>query len=171
MSHIKYKDIFPQQMTFTATQSAANTTTSTRVPMPIARLPNSRGVQVIEITKISIQYSSDLWLAAAADRRAFALCFRDWSTQAVGYNRASCFFIHDQVMNGAGTEIADQAYEFDMTTGGGRGLLVATDALFASVMSTSLSAAGSVYCKISYRFVSVGLEEYVGIVQMQQSQT
>jgi len=55
----------------------------------------------------------------------------------------------------------------DMTDNNGNGILVATDSIYA-ISGNVGGTAGTVCCKILYRLVDVGIQEYVGIVQSQQ---
>lgn len=77
-----------------------------------------------------------------------------------------------------GTELGSAAIAFtdpidvDLTDGAGHGLLVAVDKLYftGETVNQSTQGIGQIMnCKIMYRFKEVTLEEYIGIVQGQQS--
>lgn len=57
----------------------------------------------------------------------------------------------------------------DLTDNAGNGILVATDKLVITGASLTPATAGSYIAKIAYRLTNVGITEYVGIVQSQQS--
>jgi hypothetical protein len=65
----------------------------------------------------------------------------------------------------------------DLTDGAGHGILIATDNIYlgvnASLSSFNLGDAdpivGGVSANLIYRFKEIGLSEYIGIVQSQQS--
>lgn len=57
----------------------------------------------------------------------------------------------------------------DLTDNNGNGVLVATDKLFVVGGNISGTNAGNYIAKVAYRMVNVGISEYVGIVQSQQS--
>jgi hypothetical protein len=85
-----------------------------------------------------------------------------------------------------GSPVVSEIYEFstdneaidihDLTDGAGHGILVATDNIWltgqlivAAPGGISVIASGVVFCDIFYRFKKVTLQEYIGIVQSQQS--
>jgi len=79
-----------------------------------------------------------------------------------------CKLVH---RDGSGSvAIMDQNWpvEIDLTDGAGHGVLVATDKMFLSVVSEGTGDTNDVTCKILYRYKTVGITEYVGIVQSQQ---
>jgi hypothetical protein len=60
---------------------------------------------------------------------------------------------------------------WDQDDGAGHGVLVATDKMFVQyqlVANTTVPTSNNLAFKMLYRFKSVGVEEYVGIVQSQQ---
>lgn len=164
------KDIFPQMMTFDVTESSANTTTSSRIEMPIARMPRQTRVQVIEITNIWLEYSQPL--VATGDSVFTSLSFRNFDTTEATLSNASVFFKDAQITSiiTSGNVDFQNVKKFDMTTGGGRGFLIATDSLFAQVGGASVTAVQVARYKVWYRFVDIGLQEYIGIVQQQNAQ-
>lgn len=171
MSRPIQTDIFPQQASFSVAESAADTTTTARINLPISRLPNQSRVQVIEITKIWLEFSNNQ--SATGDSVGAALCFRDFGTTDALLSDPACFFKFREtaIISTNGGFIHPITHEFDLTTGGGRGFLIATDSIFAQVQSASIGSAVTVRFKIWYRFVQVGLQEYIGIVQQQSSLT
>lgn len=56
----------------------------------------------------------------------------------------------------------------DLTDGAGHGLLVATDQIYLTLGTFAFQNETYVKCKIMYRYKSVTLTEYIGIVQSQQ---
>jgi len=138
--------------------------------MPIARMPKQTRVQVIEITNIWLEYL--LPLVATGDSTFSALSFRNFGTTEATLSNASVFFKHAEIgtIVTSGYVKFENIKQFDMTTGGGRGFLIATDSIFAQVGSASLGSAQVARYKIWYRFVDVGLQEYIGIVQQQNAQ-
>lgn len=69
----------------------------------------------------------------------------------------------------AGNMIMDQNWpvEIDLTDEAGHGVLVATDKIYLTVSSESTGDTNDVACRILYRYKTVGITEYVGIVQSQ----
>lgn len=62
-----------------------------------------------------------------------------------------------------------EPYHHDLTDGAGHGILIATDQIFVQMKSQATGTANSAYIKLCYRWKNVGLSEYIGIVQSQQS--
>jgi hypothetical protein len=56
----------------------------------------------------------------------------------------------------------------DLTDGAGHGLLLATDQLYLTISSFNFTNPNYVSCKILFRYKTVSLTEYIGIVQSQQ---
>jgi len=79
-----------------------------------------------------------------------------------------CKLVH---RDGSGSvAIMDQNWpvEIDLTDDAGHGVLVATDKMYLSVVSEGTGDTNDVTCRILYRYKTVGITEYVGIVQSQQ---
>jgi len=82
---------------------------------------------------------------------------------------ASCVrLVHKSASGTEGVIEQDWPIEIDLTDGAGHGVLVATDKMYLSVWSESTGDTNDVTCKILYRYKTVGITEYVGIVQSQQ---
>lgn len=63
----------------------------------------------------------------------------------------------------------DEPWSIDLTDGAGHGILIATDYIYASFSSAGTGVINSAQVKILYRWKNIGLTEYIGIVQSQQS--
>lgn len=50
-------DVNPQLMSFSITQSGLDSTTSVAIPIPIQRLPQGRGAQVLEVLWVDYECS------------------------------------------------------------------------------------------------------------------
>lgn len=100
----------------------------------------------------------------------FALSTSDLSTTAAAWSDPHVFAMFEQVsrITTSGSWVTERLLEMDLTDGAGHGYLVATDQIFAQVVSTTTSNSNTVSYKILYRWKNVGLAEYVGIVQSQQ---
>lgn len=88
---------------------------------------------------------------------------RDPRTFAMAYYRSA--------LNTNGYTTFTFPLRIDLTDRNGNGLLIATDKLQitqGNVAGTATVGAGAT-CKIGYRMVNVGVNEYIGIVQSQQS--
>jgi len=68
---------------------------------------------------------------------------------------------------GAATSILEFPLKYDFQDQNGYGLLVATDRINLSGNSSGMAGAVIFNWRIYYRYVTVGAEEYIGIVQSQ----
>lgn len=69
---------------------------------------------------------------------------------------------------GSLSNVYNQMLEMDLTDGAGHGLLLATNSIFMQGDTTLFTPAVAVFdCKMLYRFKTVDILEYVGIVQSQ----
>lgn len=175
------RDVNPQFLNGAFALSAANTYTSTTIGTPIVRVGSAnanKGTSIImEILKIFVNLPPiDLDNAAATDRNA-AITF---ATTAIATGDATLdnprVFMQVQhntrnAFTAAGTGILAEDFDpvvVDLTDGAGHGILVATDNIFVSAVTTNQTAASTFRWKILYRFKEVSLVEYIGIVQSQQ---
>ena len=160
-------DVNPQFLSFRATQSAADTTTTFTQTLPIQRLPQRGGAQVMEVLRVYAVSSSAPEVDSAV---VVALTTKNFTTTAVTFNEPSCFaFLRKQlILTTSGQVITEEPFIIDLSDGAGHGFLIATDNLFAQVQSNGTSSANSVDIKLLYRMKNVSLAEYIGIVQSQQ---
>ena len=167
----KRKDVFPQFMSFSVLTSAADTGTSARVQLPVARDPAAKRITVVEVLAVSVDWTNKP--TGANDSIFASLHFRDPGTTQEEYSNPNLWFQQELSIvlttSGSSTQIFPLHTRYD--TGGGKGFLVATDSIFAFVNSASIGAATAAHFKVLYRFVSIGLQEYIGIVQQQSAQT
>lgn len=166
------KDINPQFLTFTAAQSAADTTTTTQVPMPIQRLPQGNRSQVMEVLKVMFWNSTVVETDNSVQVYLSTTNFQTTAPSAQ-FGDAYVFAAWNRLLGitTSGQFIRDEPVVVDLTDGVGHGILIATDFIFATVASTGTSAAQTIRCKILYRMKNVGLQEYVGILASQSRAT
>lgn len=170
------KDVNPQYMNLSVTETGADTYTQVTFPIPIQRLQNAGRAQVMEVLKVLFNVAD--WATSAAGQTASsALVQLTTKSFAAAVNLAepTCFALFDKSQSGAftaaGTYQMSRPYEpavFDMTDGAGHGILIASDNIFMAVSSTSTGGAIAAQVKIIYRWKDVSIQEYVGIVQSQQ---
>ena len=167
----KRKDVFPQFMSFSVTNEAANVGFARRIQLPVARDPGAKRITVVEVLSIWVDWTAKP--VGAADQIFASLHFRDPGVTNEELSNPNLFFQSEVVVqlttSGSTTQIYPHRIRYD--SGGGKGFLVATDSIFAFVNSQSLATVTAAHFKILYRFVSIGLQEYIGIVQQQSSQT
>lgn len=167
------RDVNPQEFVFPILiQGGADTTKNVVQPLPIPRLPTREGKNlVIEI--LWVEFNFIIAGVAAATQSLYMNITTDPNTPATipdalqgTRNIAEYYMIYSY---SAGASIVyPMNKEVDLTDGAGHGILVATDQLYANIMSTNTNAANQGVIRFGYRFKEVSLVEYIGIVQSQQ---
>lgn len=171
-------DFNPQIYTITTLQSTADTEVTNGFPTPIPRFGTggSTTSPVMEILKvyfilddITAQSAQTAVIAALSTA---SLANIDPGGTGLPYlfdPRSFAFFSLDGIFStAAGFALTSRIFEFNLTDGSGRGLLVATDNIFLNIFSTATGRQNAVTAKILYRLKNITLQEYVGIVQSQQ---
>jgi hypothetical protein len=151
--------------------SAANTLTTETVNLPIVRPAGGRGRSTImEFLWLDV-FVGATDFGAAVDEVTFAV-----STGAVptvnpawedGNTVARIKLDHAFVTSGS--TIMIQPLRYNLQDASGFGQLIATDKIHITGDSNGMAAATIFQWRIYYRYVTVGMEEYVGIVQSQLS--
>lgn len=171
-------DINPQWMSFVATESSADTTTTTTQAVPVQRLPTGGRAQVMEVLKVGFSFNQLPASASATevlDSVKCALSTASFGTTTTTWQEPRVFAAVEvsarSAFTAAGTYMATQTTQpvmLDVTDGAGHGLLIATDNIYAQVSSSGTGSAISFGIKILYRWKNIGLQEYIGIVSSQQ---
>ena len=172
-------DVNPQWLSDNATQSAADTTTTTQVTLPIQRISSNAPQQaiVMEVLKIYVQIPSFGAIASTTELTESVNCVfstRNTGTTAQSLGDPGVFAVVRGLRQGAFT--AGGTYGtlewpiqcFDCSDGAGHGILVATDQIFVQIISVGTGSANNCQYKILYRWKRISLAEYTGIVQSQQ---
>lgn len=173
------RDVNPQLLSAsTLTQSAADTTTTLEVALPVTRIPQSAKATIIEILKIFVTLTALPASASATeviDTQTLAVSTASGGTTALAFNDPRVIALVNtgsrSAFTAAGTYfslIGNNVHEVNLTDGAGHGLLIATDSIFLQLASSGTGNANSAYVKILYRYKSVGIMEFVGIAQQQQ---
>lgn len=163
------KDVNPQFMHLTATESAVDTTTTVAFPIPIQRLQNAGRAQVMEILKVFWRIAANNGTVSNTVRAM--LSTSSGGTTTLLYSNPRVFDGYERifVFNVDGSIAFNEQPEIhDLTDGAGHGFLIGTDNIFLQVSSLTTGLAPTVECKILYRWKDVSTVEYVGIVQSQQ---
>lgn len=172
-------DVNPQFMTGVATQSAADTTTTTGYQIPVQRTSNRSGqaivMEVLKVFTISTTLPAQASVTETIDSITTAITTKSFGVTGILFNEPTIISYQQDVQRGAFTAggtyavaYPDRPRMFDLTDGAGHGFLVATDQVYVQVASSGTGVVNSTYFKIYYRWKNVGLEEYIGIVQGQQ---
>lgn len=160
-------DVNPQYLSILASQSAADTTTTTQVQLPIQRLPTGGRAQVMELLKVFFTASS---LPEVDSLLTIALSTSSFGTTAVTFSEPRVFalFSRQVILTTSGQAVADYPFTYDCTDGAGHGIIIATDSIYVQVASTTTGVANNARIKLMYRWKDVPLQEYIGVVQSQQ---
>lgn len=171
-------DVNPQWLTFNRlTLSAANVYTETSINLPINRFSNPKGKSIImEILKVQFDMPIiDSNPSATGNIIQSQAVLRPTSSGGVlDPSDPKILAVVDQSSRGAFTaggsyaDLTNDPQVVDLSDGAGHGMLVATDTLFFGAATSNYASAANFYCRILYRFKTVTLEEYIGIVQSQQ---
>lgn len=172
-------DVNPQ--IFLMSLDPGATYADTSFQLPIQRLPTQNRAQVMEILKVEWGLGAGAGLVMTAGANQFFSAYlttRTFGTAEPNANQQDGSVISKWQWSAiflAGTTNvgtwAPGVYVQDLTDGAGHGLLVATDSLFLGAIQTAGASpvSGLITCRVFYRFKNVGVLEYVGIVQSQQS--
>lgn len=170
-------DVNPQWYKITLSQptGAADTLTNQQFQLPVTRIPRARQVTIMEFLKVAWfhnhfatpagQLSTSVTGVISTANSATLPSITDGSIIAQQTWQQQTNFV------GASSYVQDdiQPVIQDLTDGQGHGLLVATDQINFWVASNTTGQSNTVTAWILYRFKSVGIEEYVGIVQGQSN--
>lgn len=168
-------DKHPQYLHFSASQSAADTTTTTTLSLPKEAFAHPTSPTIIEILAVYFDWDGNF---VEDTEDSIIRCFittRNSGTTATNVSDPSLLAwdtLRTTTLQAVGTTgffvTANYPKMFDCSPDG-TGILVATDNIYIQITNTAtLGSVLSCRGKILYRFVKVGLSEYVGILQSQQ---
>jgi hypothetical protein len=171
------RDVSPQWFTLpTAQTSVANTFTELLTPIPVQRFNNKSGSSlVMEVLKAEVNFPEADAANSIAGNSVSALIQLGTIAQAVvsPANPQNIFYAA-RIWRGAFTaggsflSVHDNPLQFDLTDGAGHGVLVATDQIYIDVNTVGFAGTAGFNIRLLYRWKSVSLAEYIGIVQSQQ---
>jgi len=161
-------DIYPQWLDFEVLQTGTNVWTTEPVPLPVPRVRREVGdqVQLIEILKVIL--SPNVNEAPDASRVSLKLLTKDFDSDPKE-GPATIFTVSiEPESSGADYAYAFiEPYMFDLTDGMGHGYLVAVDTLYVGCASGGMASPTGGSGRIYWRFVSVSLAEFLGLIQSQ----
>lgn len=176
-------DVNPQYMVSTLDIAQGRTNGISGTPLPIPRLQQQNGKQlVMEFLQVDFCLSGafsgasgipqnwDLTVAITTNPNQLP------SNSAIFQDpRAIAIVAWNQYSAAIGTPAdvivpwsIERIKSVDLTDEAGHGILVATDTIYITGVTTVVGLGSIVDARIMYRFKEVGLAEYVGIVQSQQ---
>lgn len=162
-------DVKPETLSFAAVQSGQDVTTTTTQALPVLRNFQTGGgrAQLVEILKVWCEIRN----VAEVDSLITAyLSTKNFGATATTFSEPSVFagFNLDYRITTTGATMTPGIQCVDLTDGDGNGVLVATDNIYAQIISGASAATNTVRFKILYRIYGASVTEYVGIVQSQQ---
>ena len=173
-------DVNPQFLSHTLSAASAGTTETVSLVAPISRYPAlERGQStILEILKVWFDFPKAPFIANVAE--SSVEIFASIGTVNAGgtqvkLNDPRVIAYQGRARRGAfsaGGTYSDsgdvgQPIAIELNDGAGHGILVATDTIYLQLGGSS-SWATSVDFRMMYRLKTVGLEEYIGLVQSQQ---
>jgi len=170
-------DVYPQQLSWNLTQSAADALATVQVFTPISRLPkHGNKITVMELLDLEVVLTNTnstimTYLDQTADNFQWAMMVGTTPTSFpfFGQGNVLAYYGETGLLTTSGTFKFLYPQKYSFAKNDGRGILLAVDS-FQFVLDTNGSGVvNRADCKLQYRFVDVTLEEYVGIVQSQQS--
>jgi len=169
-------DVNPQWLNVRSAAVISTTFSTTTVPTPINKFPEGSGrVVIMEILKVFFLPGI---LATTTTNNNFQMYLTTKNfasttpTNGFGDGSVIAGFWYSTGLGAQGSNDFQEPFVVDLTDGSGHGMLVATDNLYLGQIQSAAGepfAAGTTTCKILYRFKKVSLQEYIGIVQSQQS--
>lgn len=173
-------DVKPQIFTIFTQNIAANTYGADRQPLPVPRFGTTKTkATIMEILKVywylGPEDSSDVnntkfaYLSTSSVRLTGDGATNVTLAGDMQDSHTFAFVTEEKTLFGlAGGWVNDTPNVADLTDDNGNGVLIATDQIFITGGDVGGTLACSFIAKILYRLVSVGVTEYVGIVQSQQ---
>ena len=163
-------DIYPNYMGLSLDQSGADVFSATTLQLPIARIPDANDPVIMELLWADTSLNTGNF-NAFQESTTWGITTGIQPTVQVNWQHGNCLLYQRQdfstaLTSGGGLETYPIRYSWQSKDG--HGLLVATDALNFWIDSTATGIVNNITMRIYYRFVSVSIEEYVGIVQSQQ---
>jgi hypothetical protein len=163
----------------TATPAAGDDYIVQQITLPVVRPSSGQNATIMEFLSIdyypNIANQADnncayaMFLASNVDRSSGDTPTPATIAQDIADPRTIAPIFHYNVFTTSGAWATDLPIHFDFTDNNGNGMLYASDQLFLVSASIGDAVQGHSVAKLKYRFVTVGLIEYIGIVQQQQS--
>jgi len=174
-------DVKPQYLTInTATAAGADDYATGSITVPIIRPSSNTPDQAVIVELLEADYYINI--ADAADSTAHRGAFLNTHATRVTSDTATLASLaldaqdptnvgmvtEHGVLTTSGHMLKLYPHKYDFTDQNGNGMLIASDSIILTVGEVGNTASGVSTCRIKYRFVKVGIIEYLGIVAQQQ---
>ncbi len=173
----KRVDVFPNFLTGTLTQSAADAFTTVLVNTPIPRIQTTRSGQratVMELLWVEVLFSN-IKLEAANTALAIVFTIGTTPVAVLPFNNPRVFTeirLDGHVLtagaSGIGTMFTRQPWVYNMQSMDGHGYLLAAESFHVSLFSATTAQANVAEWRMYYRFIDIPLSEFIGLVQSTQ---
>lgn len=172
-------DVNPQKLIIYVQQTIANGAVTTQTPVPISRFNQARGrAMVMEVLKVGYVANinatlntsgsvSIYWQLQISTKAQTAWNPTDGTIIDLAMEQVSTF--QPATAAAAAVEWDPMPIIHDLTDGAGHGIIVATDNIYTWFGTNGMAVPEAGWVYIWYRFKEVSLEEYIGVVQSQQS--
>lgn len=165
-------DRFPNFISGIITESGAATFTTARVNTPIPRIGSlSRRGRSTVMELLWMDVVSNVDMDAGNETWTFQMTIGSAPSAILGWNDPRVFahkFLNMQLLT-SGATISEFPLRYSFQDKNGFGYLLAADAFNVSVAGVNTGAASANSWKLFYRFIDITTDEYVGIVQSQQT--
>lgn len=163
------RDVKPQLLSFSASQSANDTSATATQPIAQYRGTVGNGKRmVIEVLKVGYFFPANLTASSSIGAFLSTKSFGTTNTTFAEPTVLDCHVRRSVQATAVGVIVQDDEVWHDLTDGAGNGVLVATDNLFLQVQSSGTSTTNTVRMKVLYRFFAADVGEFVSIIQSQQ---
>ncbi len=165
-------DVYPNYISGSLTLSAANTFTTLQVELPINRLGRTTGnrAQMMEFLWVEVD-ANTVDFAAEADRISFTVSLGPVPTSvptiSSGDTVTAIRVTKRLATNGA--TLFNNHFVRNLQSREGFGFLVATEHFHVSGNTTGMAGATVFDFRIYYRFVTIPIAEFLGMLQSQQA--
>lgn len=166
-------DVNPQTIGIYLAQATLNSYVHTAITIPRPQMLTKGKATVMELLRATIIWPD---VQAAAAGIAYGRSFIGLSTKLglsapLDLDEPACIFNRQRVHVNAFTALGslytvfERNQDFEFTDGAGHGILIGADTLFFSLLTNGFAAPTHIHGKFYYRFKTIGLAEYIGIVQ------
>ena len=170
MSKGRNKDVYPNYFSMEMVMSNANVLTTKRIALPIPRITTGTSATIMEFLWSNWTVDS-LDMVAQGDTVIYACGIGPSPTASEAFEEkdGTVLFQGERMhhITTSGSIIMEWPVVCNWQTTDGHGVLVAADSMWMGLTTAGMAAASSLQLRVYYRFVTVSMTEYVGIVQSQ----
>ena len=161
------QDLHPQWLDAEVQMTVADTWETQAIPLPVPRLRRETGdkVQLIEILRVNM--APNIEVVSTGARISLKLMTRDYDDDPKEGPTTICTTSIEFRGAGISEFAAVEPWVHELHDYQGHGYLVAVDTLYLGMMTTLQLVAMRGACRIYWRFKTVNLAEFLGLIQSQ----